>query len=181
MKTYDKTKYFQITDDGKTLTSEIVKRLREKFEVWVYDEKTIDKHCPPPQEPTTRYFLRVVEADEANKNKSADDLDRTEHITLRERLLMELDYFNETGEHLDVQNWTLCSGSRRSDGSVPGVGWYPDDRRLDVHWAHRFDRRDYLLSRSAVSLKSSEFNLSDLESRVARIENWIMRVKDQLL
>lgn len=47
---------------------------------------------------------------------------------------MELDYFKETGEHLDVKNITLCSGSRDSDGDVPDVDWDPDDGKVRVHW-----------------------------------------------
>ncbi|KKT39089.1 MAG: hypothetical protein UW28_C0040G0008, partial [Parcubacteria group bacterium GW2011_GWA2_44_13] len=37
--------------------------------------------------------------------------------------LYEAKYFKETGKHLDISNWTLCSGSRYSDGGVPCVRW----------------------------------------------------------
>ena len=60
-------------------------------------------------------------------------------ITLEERLLLEIEYFKKTGKHLDVENWTLCSGSRYQDGYVPsaywdgdefGVDWYGSDGRF---------------------------------------------------
>src|SRR3989344_2728660 len=60
-----------------------------------------------------RSFLAVIEADEENANKSANQLKEEGHedITLMERLFLELVYFLMTGEHLDVINVTLCSGS----------------------------------------------------------------------
>ena len=66
------------------------------------------------------------EADEELKNKSANDLksDGTNCVTLEERLLLEMMYFRETGKHLDIQNITLCAGSRRPRGGVPRVSWY---------------------------------------------------------
>jgi len=47
---------------------------------------------------------------------------------------MELEYFKKTGEHLDIENMTLCAGSRYTDGCVPHVYWYPDFRELRVYW-----------------------------------------------
>lgn len=74
-------------------------------------------------------------------------------ITLRERLLLEIAYFKETGDHLDINNWTLCSGSRSSDGSVPYVRWYPDDGEVRVYWYCSGDRYSRLRSRQAQFLK----------------------------
>jgi len=97
------------------------------------------------------WFRDVVEADEDLKNLSADDLKKMDipGITLEERLLMELKCFKETGNHLDIANITLCSGSRDSDGYVPGVCWFVDG--LLVFWCppgYSFPR---LRSRRAVS------------------------------
>ena len=44
--------------------------------------------------------------------------------------MFELEYFKKNGKHLDVDNITLCTGSRCSGGNVPGVGW--GDARLSV-------------------------------------------------
>jgi hypothetical protein len=92
-----------------------------------------------------------VEADEELKNRSANDLksEGIPGITLEERLQLELDYFKETGGHLDTQNITLCSGSRNALGGVPRVDWY--NGRLCVLWCHPDTRNDDLRSRQVVS------------------------------
>ena len=76
----------------------------------------------------------VREADEKNANKSAKDLATLNHLglTLLERILLEVDYYLEHGEHLDVINITLCSGSRvNGNEDVPlvdsGGGWFDID------------------------------------------------------
>ncbi|OGY41847.1 MAG: hypothetical protein A2Y67_03265 [Candidatus Buchananbacteria bacterium RBG_13_39_9] len=65
-----------------------------------------------------------IEADKELKSLSANDLEKKKisGITLLERLLYELKYYKETGEHLDVKNHTLCSGSRDSIGNPAIVG-----------------------------------------------------------
>lgn len=97
-------------------------------------------------------FKRTIEADEENKNLSANQLEKQGHkgITLLERLLLELGYFLATNQHLDVENITLCSGSRHSDGSVPCVYWYSDYRRVHVYWYNPGNADRYLRSRSVV-------------------------------
>jgi hypothetical protein len=97
------------------------------------------------------YVNQNIESDEQFKNKSADDLKKTNHtgITLMERLLLELYYFEETREHLDLSSITLCSGSRYSGGVVPRVYWCVD--WLKVDWSRASDSDDNLRSRSVVS------------------------------
>jgi len=94
-----------------------------------------------------------VEADEEHKNKSANYLKSANisGITLLERLLFEFKYFRETGKHLDVQNWTLCSGSRYTGGGVPRVDWGPGSRGLWVYWYDPGFAFDFLRSREVVS------------------------------
>lgn len=98
-------------------------------------------------------FRKTVEADPENANQSADDRKASgaKDIALLERLLLELGYFLATKKHLDVENWTLCSGSRCSDGGVPGVHWVSGDRRLRIHWSDPAHRFDALCSRAVVS------------------------------
>lgn len=84
------------------------------------------------------YFIKVkanIEADKNLKNLSANDLKEKgiNGITLLERLVLEKDYFKKTGQHLDIDNITLCSGSCNSDGRFPGVFWYGDGLR--VRWS----------------------------------------------
>ena len=91
-----------------------------------------------------------VEADEENKDKSANMLAREDHLgmTLMERLFLELVYFLATGSHLDEDCWTLCSGSRDSDDGVPCVHWYRDDRDILVDWCYSSDHVRGTRSRS---------------------------------
>lgn len=107
---------------------------------------THDRH---PQNGSYAIMVRNrVEADEENKNLSADDVReknlRTE--TVLERIFHELFHHWKTGKHLDISDWTLCSGSRGRGGGVPGAGW--DDSEFDIDWARSSDRRLDLRSRS---------------------------------
>jgi len=102
-----------------------------------------------PRKGTYALWVKDIrEADEENANKSANDLARDNHlgITILERQLLEMDYFEEHGEHMDLNNVTLCSGSRGRDGGVVdadwrGVGFF-------VRWYYPSDRDSYLRSRS---------------------------------
>ncbi len=96
-------------------------------------------------------FRNRVEADEELQNKSANDLQAAgiSCITLEERLQMEIDYFKETGKHLDIRNVTLCAGSRNTSGYVPGVYW--DDGGLCVGWYDPDDRSGSIRARAVIS------------------------------
>lgn len=107
----------------------------------------------PSKGPYRVRFKKTFEADEDLAEKSADDLAAAgiDGITLVERLLLELGYFLATGNHLDVENVTLCSGSRSSGGHVPSVDWHAYDRRLCVDWDIRGRRLSSLRARAVVS------------------------------
>ena len=111
---------------------------RSKFPTWSYSDN-LDKDVPTndrdPKNGTYAIWVKdVQEADEELQNTSADNIKARGIITmtLLERLLYELKFFMETGEHLDVKNFTLCAGSRGSDGRVPDVSWRFDE--LYVGW-----------------------------------------------
>lgn len=169
-----KTPWNIVTDDPKLKTSDIIKQMREKFGVWVYREEYLDDDFPPPTKKTTRTFQPNIEADPENANKSADDLEGQPGITLRERLIMELNYFNDTGKHLDEDNVTLCTGSRRLGGDVPGVDWDRDYREVYVDVYNPGNASPYLRARLAVP---SSLNTSTLKSRVAKLEEIIKHHK----
>ncbi|MEK7664568.1 MAG: hypothetical protein AAB361_00325 [Patescibacteria group bacterium] len=98
-------------------------------------------------------FRRTIEADEENKNLSADILAEHNHkgITLLERLLLGAGYFWTTGQHLDVKNITLSTGSRDLVGSVPSVCFFFSVYgEVFVSWYGPGIRHDSLRSRSAV-------------------------------
>ncbi len=75
-----------------------------------------------------------VEPDQEFLGKSTKEADpeMKTGITLLERIIFEIKYFIETGNHLDIKGLTFCSGSRYSDGGVPGAIWYSD--RFKVRW-----------------------------------------------
>lgn len=127
--------------------------------VWAYDDDldkyvTVNDRDPNRDGSYSVSFKTTVEADEENKNQSADQrrAEECKDITLLERLLMGLAYFLVTGKHLDVKNWTLCSGSRGSSDFVPDVGWDSYSRKVFVVWYDSGDRDDGLRARSVVSL-----------------------------
>lgn len=131
-------------------------KCKQLFGAWKYIENSLDQAVPTNDRYTKNghYAIWVrdrVEADEELKNNSADDLkaSNTPGITLLERLLLELKYFKETGKHLDIDNVTLCSGSRRSGGRVPYVYWNSD--KLYVTWDDPDGRSGALRSREVVS------------------------------
>jgi hypothetical protein len=123
------------------------------FPCWRYADDLDKEVIQNDRQPTQTYAVWVrdrVEADEENKNLSANQLKKQKAlgITLLERLVYELKYFQETGKHLDVENVTLCSGSRDSDGSVPRAYWYDD--KFKVHWCNPGGSRGDIRSRSVV-------------------------------
>ncbi len=95
------------------------------------------------------------EADDELKNFSAEQIAKKKlmTITLDERLALGLFYATRVslGLHLDVENVTLCSGSRYSDGFVPGVSWNAASRRLYVSWYSPQNHFPFLRSRAVVS------------------------------
>ena len=108
--------------------NQVVVVMREHFQVWLYTEDLDSSITINDRVPTETYPIRIrnrPEADEELKNLSANDLKakNINGMTLWERLIFELKYYDETGKHLDLNNRTLCSGSRYSGGSVPGVYW----------------------------------------------------------
>lgn len=76
------------------------------------------------------YAIRVgnrIEADKELKGLSDNDIVKRKLVTMTwlERLILELFHFWKTKKHLDIKNWTLCSGSRTDlqNGCIPTVGW----------------------------------------------------------
>ena len=179
----DTKDFFKIVETKKK-TSKILAECKKLFSVWSYhNDEQLDKDFPPPKKITTRYFAKNVEADEQYANKSAIDLKKEggDFITLRERLLLELAYFRETSEHLDVKNITLCAGSRHADGYVPLVYWYSLGRELSVYWFHIGYSHPHLRARAAfLTLPTSKLvplgeDLGLLE-RVKALEEWRERI-----
>ena len=130
-------------------------KCKELFPSWKYTDDDLDKIVTSDRTAKDgAYAIWIrdrVEADEELKNLSANQLKQQNisGITLEEREIYELKFFKETGKHLDIQNWTLCSGSRCSDGYVPGAGW--DGDGFKVGRGGPSDADGLLRSRQAVS------------------------------
>lgn len=69
------------------------------------------------------------EADEELKNLSAEQIavKKIATETVLERLVHEDVFFEEKKVHLDLENISLCSGSRTADGGVPDARWFGDE------------------------------------------------------
>ena len=123
---------FQILDADLSSVKDLERNEDSAYAIWVRDR---------------------IEADEENKSLSADQITEMGIATqtLRERLLQELDYFKRTGKHLDMQNITLCAGSRDGNGNVPYVRWNTIFAKLHVHWYSSDGASVNLLARQVVS------------------------------
>jgi hypothetical protein len=135
----------------------VIQIIRKKFKVWVYTDdldEAIDFSKEQRRAIDKPYAIWVkanIEADSELKNKSANDLGNMPAVTLLERLLLEIFYFSfiSNGNHLDIKNVTLGTGSRNLDGDVPNVDWGGGE--LIVDWYDSDNANDYLLSRQVVS------------------------------
>lgn len=132
-------------------------KCKELFSSWKYTDKNLDEVIKSNRTSQNgHYAIWVrdrVEADEENKNLSADDLKKrnSTEITFEERMLYELKFFKETGKHLDEKNTTLCTGSCHSGGDVPSIRWGADGHEVYVCWYSPGGRGGGLRSRSVVS------------------------------
>ncbi len=140
-----------IVPQGLTL-NKVWARCKEMFSSYSYLGDDLDKSMTQNERTSktayAKWFRNCVEADEELKNLSANQLAGTPCITLLERLLLELWYFWKNKKHLDLQNITLCAGSRFDDGFVPDVHWL--DGRLRVYCDSPGHRDAYLRARAAV-------------------------------
>ena len=93
-------------------------------------------------------------ADKENGNVSYNQIKKRggTYITLVERMLFEMKYFLETGEHMDTQEtYTMCAGSRDSDGYVPYVCWHRGSGEMYVYWYYADDSDSRVRARAVVS------------------------------
>lgn len=126
----------------------------KRFNCYSYLGDDLDQTVPKNDRQATKNYAKRfrdrVEADEENKNLSANTLikRKVQGITLLERLLLELWYHWTTGKHLDIQCVTLCTDSRDQRGGVPAVDW--SGYGLWVDGYNPDDSGDNLRTRSAV-------------------------------
>ena len=99
----------------------------KKIPAWRYRENldAMVNLSGSPYVATARWFRDTQEADEELQDKSALDLEALmiPGITLVERLVYGLVFWEEKELHLDTKTGTLCTGSRVPDGDVPSVSF----------------------------------------------------------
>ncbi|MEK9186440.1 MAG: hypothetical protein AAB885_02525, partial [Patescibacteria group bacterium] len=71
------------------------------------------------------YAVWVKNGVESDLSIAPDNPDKLLIITLEERLILELKYFSETGNHLDIARYTHCLNSRDPWQNYIVVTWYP--------------------------------------------------------
>ena len=111
----------------------------ELFGVWKYYSGEINDDFVQSERKAAKgaYAIWTKDAvgpDEELKNVSKKDFKTKifNGITLSERLLMELKFHNETGEHLDQNSATICSGSNFSSWKIPMVFW--NGEKIAIDW-----------------------------------------------
>ncbi len=130
---------------------------RTIHEVFLYDENldgSVTVNDRTPKDRSYGVWIRDrQEADKELKGKSAERLvaEETKTNTLLERLVAGTDYLFDKKCHMDIENVTLCSGSRGSDGGVPSVGWDADKREVKVDWYNPSNSDSDLRARAVVS------------------------------
>lgn len=135
----------------------LFEKCQEKFGTWKWTNENLDKIVTSDRMADDGHYaiwVRAnVEADPHFKNLSANQLKDMNHkgITLEERLILELFYWWKTKKHLDINNWTLCSGSRYSDGRVPVVLFVQRAGGVRVDWYYPDNAHPHLHSREIVS------------------------------
>jgi hypothetical protein len=137
---------------GITLNNVIVK-MREQFKVYTYyddlDKAVVKNDREAKDEPYAIWVRDGLEPEKEYINMSADDLSKKNICgeILLERLIHGLEYWDKAKKYLDYKGITLCSGSRRSDGSVPNVCFSPNDDQVNINWCGTDISLDHLGAR----------------------------------
>lgn len=128
-----------------------LKKVVEKMKKHMNVHLGIDLDKVTSDRPDNDYVVFVrdrVEADEELDGSSADDLKKRgiNGITLPQRLLLEFFYWRKTGgQHLDMNKWTTCFGSRcvlaYGGVGIPRVSWERGPCEVYVY-RNTFDFRD---------------------------------------
>ena len=117
--------YIAVIEYPDLKTSELLALCRKRFRTAPGNDTALDIHFLRPKIITKRSFLSQGKPDAQTLGFAVDQAEEEgfiNGITFRERILLELEYFDRTGLHLDIETITLCSGSRIF-GFVPCVGW----------------------------------------------------------
>jgi hypothetical protein len=150
---YNDDNYFIVMVAKNMTLSQVFLGMEKKLEVF-YCLRS--ENLKNERNPSSNYFVvfkKNTEADEELKDLSAVDLSKSGHqgVTLLERLLLEIFYFNSKNDYLESKTMTLCSGSRYLINNVPSVFYNEKIKKLCVYWALSVESSyEELRSRSVV-------------------------------
>lgn len=114
---------------------------KKHFKCWRYNDnldKVISQNTRGTKEAYAIWVRDGVEPDEKYLGKSTNqaDADMKIGVTLLERMIHELVFFDDTSTHLDIKGVTFCTGSRRSAGDVPCVYGSSALQGVRVYWCY---------------------------------------------
>jgi hypothetical protein len=144
-----------IIAEGLTL-NQVFSAWKKLFKCWRYNDDLDVSITKNARDSKIAYAIWVrdgiePDAEYLGESTRQADPDMKIGVTLLERMVHELVYFDETGKHLDVKGVTSCTGSRYADGGVPCVRWYSVDQEVRVGWYGLDDSDSARGLRSAVS------------------------------
>ncbi|MFA6428781.1 MAG: hypothetical protein WCW02_04565 [Candidatus Buchananbacteria bacterium] len=92
------------------------------------------------------------EADEELKGLSVKQVKERKIATetLNERLLHGLKYFKETGQHLDIRGYTVCSGSSLLEGRMPLIHCETDGDGIGIVYYYPLDQEEESVHREVI-------------------------------
>lgn len=176
-------KFWTITDNKNMKTSELIEEAKKLFKnVYIYDEKDIDKQFPPPKETYTVKFRASIEPDKEHLAKSYNDFMAEKDkkwMTMRQYLILAMQVYKQTGEYLDVEGWTRTS-DLWSDGGLVCGDWRDADSWLCLSGGSRDRRSSGRGPRESVLLEPSPLYPSEpsgLHERVQKLEEFRNKIE----
>lgn len=113
-----RNQFFKIVDSSKKKTSEIIQEAKELFNfVTKYSNETLDRDFPAPKKTMTGYFSKKIQYDTKNPEVQScqkNEIEKTQgiFISLRQRILMDMVYFKETGNLLETKSNVFIAKSK---------------------------------------------------------------------
>lgn len=136
---YNPKKHFLLVVASGITCKKLVEEMSKRFGVYLQsknlDAPAINNVRDPKDGAYIILFDRKTEAKEPSGGVLVGKLKegKREKITLLERLLLEVFYYNETERHLDLSSQTLCTGSQHESNGTPSVYWSPTYKELWIH------------------------------------------------
>jgi signal peptidase I len=135
---YNPKEHFGVIVSANTSIIKVIKTVEKRLNMHVYlgacQDKVIKNHNRPLNKNYVVIFENNIASDRWYMDLSANDLEKrgVVGITLLERLLLEILYYQKTFNHLEGETSTLCAGSRNADNNTFNVFWNSDLGKVHV-------------------------------------------------